>query len=327
MNLRNSRGAGSHWKGGGKGGQYDSPEGSSCGKGNVFQRFHLSQRGYQVISWAEVQQVVMTCHGLTCCFVLWPQDELLPWITLWVTCHRLVWWLYDKWGWFVTAPWATPESCAFRIICRYDMSILQSPSYLHVRLKLLFCTEFVVIDDTFLYTVHLAPHTNCLYNKFSGIFEPINSWLQKAEAEQKSLESEQAMAEANKKRRIVMALFETASLLIRINFKHKRIVSFQRRRLSVVKPWNTLRSWMLIWLDTVIYLLIIWFYFKKTCTGPPWTEGEFLQSVLKVTLSGKMPTRSKMLHYRPQCPRQEFHWISAFLSAVFVPSCFWMICM
>lgn len=112
-------------------------------------------------NWAEVHGH----HGLTCCFVsfvLWPKDEVLPWITLWVTCHRLVWWLYDKWGWFVTAPWATPESCGFRMIHRYDMSILQSPSYLHVRLKLLFCTEFLVIDDTCLYTVHLAPHTNCL---------------------------------------------------------------------------------------------------------------------------------------------------------------------
>lgn len=107
--------AGSHWKGGGQGGQHDSPGWSSCGKGSP-----SYGEGLSVISWRFVVLAVT-------------KDELLPWITLWVPmmidddCM-----ISEFWGWFVTAPWSTPESRGFRIICRYDMSILQSPSYLHV---------------------------------------------------------------------------------------------------------------------------------------------------------------------------------------------------
>ncbi len=94
------------------------------------------------------------------------------------------------------------------------------------------------------------------------------------------------------------------------------------RWLSVVKPWKTLRSWILILFDLFISDTVIRFYFKKTCTDPPWTEGEFLQSILTVTCcQGNGRQKAKCCFRGPNAFGRSYsckcHWISAFLSAVF----------
>ena len=66
-----------------------------------------------------------------------------------------------------------------------------------------------------------------------------------------------------------MALFETASLLIRINFKTRGLCLclLKKDGYQLSSPENTLRSWMLIWLDTVIYFINHTILFQEDMHG------------------------------------------------------------